>query len=178
MAIVANYDPNTGKVLGFYDTGYHKVIPAPTVEITAEERSAMLANTVFRIDLGTMRPVTAKAARKDEVDNLLAQKLADGMVEEDYRVQCRPSDLTNMSGAIQFAQMCIVSQSGWPEGFGWRTRNDVLLPLATPEEMVALGIRAFQFVYGKRTVAWAKKDAIDALGSLAAVAAYDVAGGW
>lgn len=190
MPFRAHYDAGTGKVRGFFDLAEFPLerIPSPSILLTDEQHKAMLASGSPQIDARTLAPVLevpkavklgrVKAARKDEVDDRLADVLARGMTIDDFQIQCRPHDLVNICGAVNYADYVLADNAKWPANFGWRTRNDVKMPVPGPADMKALGAQVFAFVSAKREVCWAKKAAIDALKSADEVAAYDIDSGW
>ena len=46
----ANYDENTGEILGFYVDGIHEVIPSPNIELTEEQWQQAVMGTYRVID--------------------------------------------------------------------------------------------------------------------------------
>ena len=70
------------------------------------------------------------------------------------------------------------SAVSWPAEFAWRMEDNSFLPLPVPSMMIEMATAAANEVYRLRQVAWGHKDALTALETAEAVAAYDIEEGW
>jgi len=93
-------------------------------------------------------------------------------------LQLRAIDQQNVIAMSQRAALAQAGAVTWPEGFAWRMADNTFLPLPGPAGMIALATAAADEVYRLRRVAWAHKDAIDALATVEAVEAHDIETGW
>ena len=119
-----------------------------------------------------------KERRRSAVDAKLVVMGEAGLPYGGKPLQLRESDQQNI---IAMSVTAMLAQSGaipWPAGFAWRMRDNSYLSLPTPADMIALAAFAMQEVKRLRFVAFGHKDAIDALGTVAAVEAYDIDRGW
>ena len=61
---------------------------------------------------------------------------------------------------------------------GWRMADNTFLKLADGPAMIQLAAAVSAKVESLRVIMWGHKDAIEALGDVASVAAYDITAGW
>jgi len=93
-------------------------------------------------------------------------------------LQIREQDQANLTVMGNEARWTKASAGAWPGNFAWRMGDDSFLSLADPDAMIALGEAAKEEVLRLRQVKWRHVDAVRALASSAAVAAYDFETGW
>lgn len=115
----------------------------------------------------------AIAARWDEIAALYAEQLAAGMSYGGQVLQIDEASQLRITGAAAAAGL-----TGSVPASGWRMADNTFLALPAAADMVQLAAAAAVAVEALRTTMWAHKDAIAALGDLAAVLAYDVSTGW
>jgi hypothetical protein len=123
----------------------------------------------------------AKERRKDEVDAMLANRAAVGVAlpgTGGKAVQLRPQDQPNITAMAAQAMLAKSGGATWDPAFKWRLADNTFAAISTPDAMLAMANAAAAAVVSVRKVAWNHKDAIEALGTAEAVAAYDIGAGW
>ena len=115
----------------------------------------------------------AKRARRAEVSGLYSQKLAAGMSYAGKTLQIDEDSQLRIIGAA--AKAGIV---GGAPSAGWRMADNTFLKLADGPAMIQLAAAVSAKVESLRVIMWGHKDAIEALGDVASVAAYDITAGW
>jgi len=132
-------------------------------------------------DLGARFPDAVMAAAAKErcraVDELREAKFATGMDYGGKVLQLRDVDQQRIIAAGAQAKFALITQSPWPEGFGWIMADNTLLPLS------AAGMSAMADAAASQVQAWiftghAHKQEIRALTDVASIEAYDIESGW
>ena len=119
-----------------------------------------------------------KRKRKNEVDDLLALKGAEGKAVNGQKIQLRPQDQPNVTAMALRAMLAISGAVQWDAGFKWRMADNTFYAVPTPQAMVALAELAAKAVVDTLKVAWAHKDAIEAMSDAGDVLAYDITANW
>lgn len=114
----------------------------------------------------------------DAVSRRFEAALNGGLAYGGKVLQIREQDQVNITAMGSEARWAKLVGTGWPANFGWRMADDTMLPLSTPDTMIALGEAAKAEIYRLRKVKWAHVDAVMALQSAAAIEAYDIETGW
>lgn len=131
--------------------------------------------------IGAVPLDVARRRRKDEVDALLFDRGAQGVEvpgSNGKRIQLRPQDQPNVTAMVAQAQLAKAGGATWDAAFQWRMADNSFLPVPSADAMIGLAKLAADAVVRARKRAWAHKDAIEALGSVEAVVAYDITAGW
>ena len=115
----------------------------------------------------------AKRARRAEVSALYESKLAAGMAYQGKTLQIDEDSQLRIIGAAAKAGLV-----GGAPSAGWRMADNTFLKLADGPAMIQLAAAVSAKVESLRVIMWGHKDAIEALGDVASVAAYDITAGW
>lgn len=126
---------------------------------------------VWPAHLARERAMDAIAARYD-------QALAAGMPYAGKVLQIRAQDQANLTTMGNEARWAKATGAPWPSDFNWRMADDSFLHLSTADDMIALGEAAKAEVYRLRLVKWRHADAVNRLGAVEDIEAYDLEAGW
>jgi hypothetical protein len=112
-----------------------------------------------------------------EVDALRDATFAAGMAYQGKVLQLRDVDQQRIIAAGATAKFALLMSSTWPAGFAWIMADNTTLPLD------AAGMSAMADAAAAKVEAWiftghAHKQALRALTTAAAIAAYDITTGW
>lgn len=115
----------------------------------------------------------AKASRQDAVDALRLQKLAAGFSYDGRRFQVDQPAQANMLGVFALLAVGVAS----PHGGVWRDAVNANAPMddAAVKTFILAAKAHHQALL---TAAWAHKDNLAALTTLATIEAYDIAANW
>jgi len=94
------------------------------------------------------------------------------------RVQIDDQDRANIAAVGSEARAAKRGETDWPANFAWRMLDNGYLPLASSDDMIALGEAAKAAFMTIRRAYWLHRDTIAALGSVAEIAAHDVSRNW
>lgn len=119
-----------------------------------------------------------KRRRRAEVEAELARRLDLGMSYGGKPLQIDEASQRNIIAKSQRAEWAVQGLALWDPNFAWRMGDNSYLPLPAPADMMALADAADTEVTRLKWVAFGHKDAIDALQSASAIAAYDIGEGW
>lgn len=126
---------------------------------------------------------TLQAMRLAQVDALYLTKLTAGATLPGVSapVQIDDASRANVIGAA--LQASIIKGNGtitatWPGTYTWRLADNTAYSIPSAPAMILFAIKVAGAYLALRTVAWAHKDAINALTDPNAVAAYDITVNW
>lgn len=120
-----------------------------------------------------------KARRKIRLSQAYGQKIAEGLVYGGKVYQLDEPSQARITSMATRAVAVIQGIGGatWPSGFAWIAADNSTAAM-TAAQMFAFAQAAADRVVALRVAFRTKKDEIDALGTVAAVTAYDINAGW
>lgn len=167
------YDKTTKKCLGFWsnpDEGPDNATATETAPISGDQE---WIGGKWEWPIATL-----KAQKIADIRAAYDAMLESGLSYMGKVLQIRPEDTDIIDVIGQEARWASVSGTGWDSAFAWRMADDSMLPLPTPEDMIALATAAKNEVYRLKRVKWFHEDALKGLNTISAVKNYNISSGW
>jgi hypothetical protein len=121
----------------------------------------------------SIQVAAAIAARQAEVNDLYAQKMAAGYVYQGHTYQIDAKAQSNMQAVF----LELIAGIATPSSGVWRDLANIDVAFSDADLKVFL-LAAAGYIKGVLYAAWAQKDAIKNLTTLADIAAHDITTGW
>ncbi|WP_374653125.1 hypothetical protein [Dongia sp.] len=171
-----------GKCVGSYDgpAGQSPFAGTPINSAPADADGQRWSggSWVWRIEIAQQRKIAAIKQRLAQALLSVPCPLAGNRpVQLDKDSQGNIGDATQQATVVKASAGAVT----WPARMvsrGWRLADNSWYPLATPDDMITLGLWAAHAVELRRDIAWSHIDAVRALSDPAAVEAYDIETGW